>query len=84
MAEDFAAEREWLIEGDPVPVVDELLTLRAQRDAALALCARVDAAWVGESRTTGTSMPLLRTAPLVSTGAVRAALGVQPEGSSDE
>ena len=42
MTEDFAAEREWLIEGDPVPVVDELLTLRAQRDAALALHRRTE------------------------------------------
>jgi hypothetical protein len=61
--------------------VAELVVLRAQRDATLAVCASVDAAWVGQSHATGTSMPLLRTAPVVTTGAVRAALGVQPEGS---
>jgi hypothetical protein len=53
----------------------EFGVLRAQRAAALELCDRVDAGWVSRSKATGTSKPL--TVPLMATGEVRAALGVQ-------
>ncbi len=111
MTEDFAAEREWLIEGDPVPVVDELLTLRAQRDAALALHRRTEVEGHFGACATGDcdhqdECPLVmigvcnacfnHVAPLYEDDdqpwssdviwpcPTAAALGVQPEGSSNE
>lgn len=47
--------------------------LDAQRRAVLDLCDRIDVAWMGQSRHTGTNLPPL--GPLVETRAVRAALG---------
>jgi hypothetical protein len=51
--------------------VDELTALRAQRDAALAACDEAERFFAEQN--------IMR--PLLTTVAVRAALGVQPEGN---